>query len=148
MPNQKLHNLVLFFQNVVENARKDVLKEVESGIIQGVIEDMNTQQLAKGIGSDGAELPHYSDVSVEKYGKRPGAMTMKDTGDFYDSIKMKLKGNNITLISNDYKMKAPIKLEWRYGALLGLTKKNQKKLATIYLTKEVADSIKKQIKKI
>ena len=148
MQKKKLHNLVDFLKNVVKITEKEVIKEVKSGILQGVIEDMNTNQLSKGYGSDGMKLPDYSDVSVQMFGKKPGSMTMKDSGDFYESIELKMKKNTITLISNDYKMKPPIQLDWAYGPLLGLAKKNQLNLAKDYLIPEAIFSIKKQIKKI
>lgn len=53
---------------------------------QLIIELIQNNQLQKGIRGDGVVLPNYSQVSVDVYGKEPGPITLKDKGDFYDSM--------------------------------------------------------------
>lgn len=50
--------------------------------------EMITDQLESGHDALGNELPEYSPVSVNVFGKRPGPWTLHDTGDFYKGIFM------------------------------------------------------------
>ena len=146
MKNQELHNLAEMLSDLVSDIEKLVSDEIKEGsLMQSVIEDMNTEQLSKGVGGNGQILPEYSECSVECYGKTPGAMTMKDTGEFYSSIEMKPKKTSFQFISESPKMKPPIRLEYNYGKLLGLTKKSQKELSEDYLVPEIKKFIKTKI---
>lgn len=126
--NQQLKHLSEILRDLVEDSEKHLVNEFNTGLIGAIAEDLNTEQLSEGLRSNGSILPEYSDVSVEVYGKEPGPMTIKDTGDFYKSIEVKANSNQIELISTDEKMKAPVRLDWNYGPLLGLTNRNIKKI--------------------
>lgn len=58
--------------------------------VQFEVNYLNTEvQLDNGQRSDGSFLPDYSEVSVEFYGKRSGAIRLYDTGAFWESFKEK-----------------------------------------------------------
>lgn len=68
-----------------------------------VVRAMNEEQLDKGLRRDGSELPHYSPVSVAKFGKRPGPMNLKQTGAFRGKITVKANPTFAEIISTDPK---------------------------------------------
>jgi hypothetical protein len=77
-----------------------------------VIEDKITDQLGRGERGDGEMLPDYSPVSVSNYGKRPGPMTLHDTGDFWQAVTVVVFDDGFGIVNNDWK--AP-KLALTYG---------------------------------
>lgn len=83
---------------VVTNAIQENLKHIV---------DLNQQQLQKGEYTNGEKLPNYSPTSVSVYGKKAGAMTLKDTGDYYNSMEAKLSADKeLILLESD-----PIKFD-------------------------------------
>lgn len=86
------------------------------------IEQMNREQLDRGERSDGSQLPDYSPVSVSKYGKRPGPMTLEKTGAFKSRITLKTHSNFAELIGLDPKTGM---LEARYDlTIIGVNEEN------------------------
>jgi hypothetical protein len=77
-----------------------------------LIEDMNIEQLRDGKRADGSSLPDYSPVSVSKFGKRPGPMTLEDTGKFHRGITVRANLAFAEIIGLDSKTG---KLEALYG---------------------------------
>jgi hypothetical protein len=104
--------------------------------------DMNTDdQLQKGIRSDGTNLPDYSPVSVSAFGKRAGAMTLKDEGDFYEGFHLDTSKWAIQFESKDHKSAM---LQDRYGhEIFGLTKENKTEFAKGHLLPDVQAFIRK-----
>jgi len=82
---------------------------------------LNLQQLERGQYVSGVNLPDYSEVSVEVFGKPDGAMTLKDSGDYYESFKSILNNTEILLVSNPIKTDngVTINIEQKYGAAFG-----------------------------
>jgi hypothetical protein len=68
-----------------------------------VVRAMNEEQLEDGKRRDGSVLPNYSPGSVAKFGKRPGPMTLKDTGAFRSKITVKANATFAEIISTDSK---------------------------------------------
>lgn len=93
-------------------------REVQFEIIRLNTED---QLFKDGIDSLGADLPDYSDASVNVYGKRPGHMTLKDTGEFYQSFVVRVDRTGINIIADTQKEDKDL-LE--YGEIIGLTDEN------------------------
>lgn len=60
----------------------------DSGIQELIIELNQSQLFDVGIEADGTPTGNYSEVSVTKYGKEPGHITLHDTGETYDSMKV------------------------------------------------------------
>ena len=93
--------------------------------VQFEIIRLNTddQLYEEGILSDGSYLPDYSETSVNVYGKSAGHITLKDTGEFYQSFVVKVNNTGIMIVAND--VKDDTVLSDRYGIdILGLTEEN------------------------
>ena len=94
-------------------------REAQFEIIRLNTED---QLFDDGIRSDSSSLPDYSDASVNIYGKRPGAMTLKDTGAFYQSFFVKVDSSGIIINADTVKEDTDL---LKYGEkILGLTEEN------------------------
>jgi hypothetical protein len=69
-------------------------EDFRNEVIRILIQD----QLEQGIDGDGNELPEYSEISVNVYGKEPGPYKLYDTGEFYNSITIeKIDGSGIVI---------------------------------------------------
>lgn len=82
-----------------------------------LIEDLNIEQMRRGERVDGSKLPNYSPGSVRRFGKRPGPMTLEDTGKYYRGITAKFNRSFAEIIGMDSKTSM---LEKRYGDTTGL----------------------------
>jgi hypothetical protein len=68
--------------------------EFRQELVRILIQD----QLEQGIDGDGKELPEYSEISVNVYGKEAGPYKLYDTGEFYKSITIeKIDGSGIVI---------------------------------------------------
>lgn len=95
--------------------------------IQAQIIDLNQSQLYdKGIESDGSPTGDYSRKSVEVYGKRPGHITLKDTGATYDSMKVDTDAEGF-YVSGDMDLHG-VDLNIIYPNALGLTEDSKREL--------------------
>ena len=56
--------------------------------LKSLVVKLNLDQLRVGLTADNKTLPIYSQVSVDKFGKKPGNWTLHDTGATYDSFKV------------------------------------------------------------
>lgn len=116
----------------------DILDKVIDREILNAIAQLNKEQLQEGERADGSSLPDYSAVSVEVYGKPRGAMTLKDTGDFYESFAPIVLDRVIKIVSQPYKEDAITgeitNLEEVYNPL-GLQDENLEKIRNKVKTK-------------
>jgi hypothetical protein len=114
----------------------DMLRKIQQdlpALIGEVIEDneraiveMNIEQLQEGQRSDGSTLPNYSIGSVQRFGKRPGPMTLEDTGAFYRGIRVRAGKTFAEIIGTDPKTGM---LEARYDlTIIGLSEDNTERL--------------------
>jgi hypothetical protein len=114
---------------------KNVFEEIKP-----VVEDLNIAQLQRGERADGSSLPNYSPVSVAKFGKRPGPMTLRDQGGFYKRITLKVESDGVELVGNDIKTEM---LQLRYGDnIIGLQEESMNIIEQDYLKEEVEKKLK------
>jgi len=107
-----------------------------------VIRAMNDEQLEKGLRRDGSQLPDYSPGSVAKFGKRPGPMTLKDTGSFRDKITVKANATFAEIISTDSKTGM---LEAKYElTIVGIPDDRVEEFRTEYLLPWLQNRIKEK----
>lgn len=89
--------------------------------------DIQVKQQLNGVDAKGKEMPYYSPVSVEVFGKPEGPIKLRDTGAFQRGIYVKAMGDKITISSTDDKTKM---LEERFGkkgfSILGLNSGSRK----------------------
>lgn len=77
----------------------------DNPIMEKLMIQLNQEfQLQHGIRSDGVLLPDYSETSIEVFGKEPGPMTLKDTGEFYESWEIFLEDDGIEMFANGEKI--------------------------------------------
>lgn len=118
-------------------------QSIEAGLLtllkeeEGIATELVTGQLFEGKDSLGGELPEYSPVSVNVFGKRPGPWQLLDTGDFYRSIFLDASRFPVVFESTDPKRNEIFShLEAKGGnadQVLGLDKGNLTELARSYL---------------
>lgn len=91
-----------------------------------LVVELNTQgQLYdKGIGSDGISLGSYRPFTIDKKidsGQPTDRVTLKDTGDFYNSVRANFSYNGDIIITADtIKGDTDLEIEWGKN-ILGLT---------------------------
>jgi hypothetical protein len=82
---------------------------IEQSIVETkeTIADLNAEQLFTGKRSDGSEiLPSYSDRTIaikEQKGQPTDRVTLRDTGSFYQGIRVEVEGARIVINSTDEK---------------------------------------------
>lgn len=120
----------------LRNSPEDMVRMMKETFkeLAPVIEDLNTAQLGRGERADGSKLPNYSPLSVSKFGKRPGPMTMFDRGDYWRGITLVVYDEGIDLEGRDIKSEM---LELRYGGLTGLQEGSKEELEQGYLIPEL-----------
>jgi len=131
-------------ENIADMLRK--IKQDLPALIGEVIEDneraiaqMNVEQLQEGQRSDGSLLPNYSPASVAKFGKRPGPMTLEDTGAFHRGIRVRAGKTFAEIIGTDPKTG---KLEALYDlTIIGLSEDNTERLKFEILVPGLIDKI-------
>jgi hypothetical protein len=91
--------------DTLKRIREDVPALIEEIIDENKerIADMNRANLDEGRRADGSSLPDYSPVSVSKFGKRPGPMTLEKTGAFKKRIVVKAHRTFAEIIGLDSK---------------------------------------------
>ena len=119
----------------------DLAKEHDRLIVK-----MNTDQLYKGIDSDGNEItPSYTPftVDIKRQKNQPyDRVTLKDTGDFHDSFLVRFNDDSFELDATDRKKP---KIDRKYGeSIYGLTDDNITKL-TESLKDDFVQSFRKAI---
>lgn len=123
----------------IDKVSADAITQTDS-----IAADIQVDQQLSGKDANSNTMPDYSYVSVENYGKQPGPIKLRDTGDFHQGIYIKVKGDAITFSSTDDKTKM---LEDRYKKkgfdILGLNTESKveylKDLQPVFV-----DKVKKQ----
>lgn len=131
-------------ENIADTLRK--IQQDLPALIGEVIEDnedlirqMNIEQLQEGQRSDGSTLPNYSIGSVQKFGKRPGPMTLEDTGAFHRGIRVRAGKTFAEIIGTDPKTGM---LEALYDlTIIGLSEDNLERLKFEILVPGLIDKI-------
>ena len=137
---QYLNNLKrsLTYERLLNHVWKD--ERVQKRIIS-----LNTfnQLFDSGVDSDGNSLGDYSPVSVQKYGKPEGHIRLYDTGAFYESFKIIVKGVVAEITANT--QKEDIDLADEYGeAIIGLTNESKESL-TVTIKEVVKEYLRKSL---
>jgi hypothetical protein len=130
------------YQNVsnidAEALVKDILKKNEKKIVL-----YNTEQMYAGFDSNNNNIePNYSNMTKRikaSKGQPIDRVTLKDTGDFHKSLKVK----DFEIISTDVKAKS---LQSKYGAdILGTSPEDQSEINETIINPQLEDAINKAI---
>ncbi len=138
-----LHELQRRLNNF--DIRQEVVEAIEE--TAETIADFNRKQLFAGIRSTGTEIkPAYAPVTVlikDQKGQPTDRVTLKDTGDFYDSIDVDANSQTYELVANDAKAD---QLMDKYGnRILGLTKESRSEYVNYTLFPALKDRITRKI---
>lgn len=116
-------------KNIIKLQEGKILKDVlrNTSLQQDIIDLNRDDQLYdKGIRADGQSLGEYHAITIGKKiekGQRYDHVTLKDTGEFYESFKIKNNENEIIITADAEKPDG--NLAFIYGKqILGLTKEN------------------------
>jgi hypothetical protein len=120
-----------------EQAILSIIKDHED-----IIVDINTSQLMGGKRSDGSDMPQYSRVSVEQYGKPEGPIRLFETGEFHRGFFLETEKFPVLFNSRDSKTAMLVegtRFKPGYGEeIFGLTKTNLQQFTLDYLKEAVA----------
>ena len=127
VPLNMLESLKRVCNNVKRLDENKILKEIfDDKDLQTDIINLNKDQMyEEGVDAKGQQLGEYSvytKMIKQKKGQRIDHITLKDTGAFYDSIKIRSEKESI-VVSADMK-KPDTDLEKIYPFALGLTNEN------------------------
>lgn len=90
--------------------------------LQAQIIDLNQDQLQSGYDAEDKSTGNYSRASVLVYGKEPGPITLKDTGEFYNSMSVVAGSDSFGIKANTQKPGRDLLDRWPNA--VGLTKEN------------------------
>lgn len=127
---------------------QDLIETVfeNQGVEQLMIELNQVQLESKGVDANDETLGDYSPVSVQKYGKEPGHITLHDTGEFYNSMKVVTESHGQGAIITGDMVKPDRDLEITWPHALGLDKESLSEVRDV--AKEIIiDEIKKDFAK-
>lgn len=103
-----------------------------------IIDINKTEQLDKGIGSEGQDFGQYKNF---KYKGRFTPVDLKLKNDFRSAEDLEITNNDVKMIDNDFKLPFLTK---RYGPILGWTDQNVDKIGRI-IENDVKQNIETQL---
>jgi hypothetical protein len=118
---------------------------VSDNTLQSQMIDLNQDQLQSGYDANDKSTGNYSKTSVEVYGKEPGPITLKDTGAFYDSMKVTRDADSFEIKGQTLKPDRDLLDRWPNA--LGLTDENMTDLMP-EITELTIEKIKNEILRI
>jgi len=117
----KIKNIAARLDSLTDDMILDYIMEDET--LQAQIIDLNQKQLyEQGVESDGNSTGEYSLRTIaekEAVGERYDHVTLHDTGEFYDSMKVEIGYNNIRITGDMQKPDRDLEEGWPKA--LGLT---------------------------
>ena len=119
-------NLKTVISTIDKIVREEIVKESK------LIAQMNREQLLAGKKASGVNMPPY--VSNSKAPSAPGLIKLFDEGLFQEGIEPMFDNQGIELVGNERKTGF---LVAKYGAILGLTEANIKRLQNVVVPKVI-----------
>ena len=108
-------------------SQKKILNSViATPTIQSQMIDYNQAQLQAGEDANGRSTGVYSKASVQIYGKEPGRITLHETGEFYDSMRVVRGDSEFEIKANTRKPDRDLLERWPNA--LGLTDENMNEM--------------------
>ena len=107
--------------------------------VQEFVEDLNKDQLFAGVDSNNVDLEDiggdYTNKTkaIKRFKGQPvDRVTLRDTGDFYDSIELELEAAAVDFVADFDKEGVDLRDRWGQN-LLGLTEQSKEKLKEFVL---------------
>lgn len=95
---QQLKKRLLLFQGQEKVLGIQAISKNQNSAVE-----LQVEQQLSGKEKNGKTMPDYSPVSVNKFGKTPGPITLRDTGAFQRDMYMKVNESGVLFNSNDEK---------------------------------------------
>jgi len=136
-----------FSDNIAKlpSGRELFIEAMKQGQVSAQIIDLNQKQMYDfGVDSKGVTLGEYAPLTKmlkAQKGQKISNVTLKDTGEFYDSMKVKFEFQ--ILITGDMK-KPDTDLETIYPFALGLTEENKEEILP-EIKERIIENIRKSI---
>lgn len=128
----------------------DIKSIAQTSIVETkeAIADLNAEQMFVGLRSDGSEiLPSYSKLTIQikkEKGQPTDRVTLRDTGSFYEGIKVDVSGDRLNITSTDEKTE---KLNKKYskskGNIFGLSDRFKREYLNNNLRKVFKNKVEK-----
>lgn len=149
--NASLRNLeyrLRAFKDHLPYLLEDIISDKEDVIVSAIAND---QLYRRGINGKGVKIASYAPYALstiqkkKKKGQPTTRVTLRDTGDFHNSMFIVFDADGFYVTSDDYKTS---KLIDRYGdEIFRLTDKNFTRILNSHIRKELVKHVKKIIKK-
>lgn len=114
--DNKLRNLRQF-----QNSTTDLMFDEIASKEQDVLDLNRDEQLYQGVRADGSAItPPYKPITVQikqRLGQPTDRVTLRDTGDFYDSFEIEFNQDDFQIVATDRKTAG---LQSKYKNILGL----------------------------
>lgn len=134
MSHERINRIAVALSNLDFHIKNSMKRNVAARVEQ--VKQMNIKQLQEGKKANAAPLPQYAPSSIKR-GKRPGPIQLKETGEFYELLRVRV--DDIGIHFTDDKPVSPI-LEGKYGKeILGLSPENARRLAELVKPRVLAD---------
>lgn len=147
--NTSLKNLIFRlrkFKDILDDELKDEILKHEDVIVQMIARD---QLYDRGIEGRGISIMSYQPYAVstirrkQRKGQPYDRVTLRDTGEFHDSLHVEFDGEGFYVTSTDDKAKY---LLARYGkTIFRLTDENLSELLNNYIKPELTEKLKEKI---
>lgn len=147
--NASIRNLVYRlrkFKDILSEELKDEIMKHEDVIVQMVARDQLYEQGVEGRGISIMDYQPYTARTIkikQKKGQPYDRVTLRDTGEFHDSLHVEFDDEGFYVTSTDDKAKY---LLARYGkTIFGLTNENFTELLRNYIRPELKEKLKERI---
>jgi hypothetical protein len=122
-----LTKLEIFLKRITKLNYNDMMQAIwEDPIVQEKIIELNTDgQLWKGRDAENKEFPEYSYVSKDLFDKPDGPIRLYDTGAFYDSFRIIVKGTVAEITANSMKEGVDLVDKYSEFEIYGLTEESK-----------------------
>lgn len=147
--NTSLRNLnyrLRKFKAILSQELENTILDNESIIVEMITQQQLYEQGIEGRGIEISSYAPYAESTIRKKIKKrqpTNRVTLKDTGDFYKSLRIEFDDKGFYIVSNDFK--SPYLLE-KYGpTIFMLTDENLKTLIHKYIRPALAVKLKKYL---
>ena len=147
-----LADLLKKISRIETKADRLFVKILKDSNVQAQIMDFNLEQMYEGgIDSEGRSLGEYATITVQYYKPlarslgndgRTDHITLKDTGEFYKSFRIKVENDGFKITADTIKENTD--LAQIYPDVIGLTKES-KQMVSELITPYFIESIRKEL---
>lgn len=143
---KNLNNRLRKFKSILSQELENIILDNESVIVEMITQQQLYEQGIEGRGIEISSYAPYAESTIRKKikkGQPTNRVTLKDTGDFYKSLKIEFDDKGFYITSNDFK--SPYLLK-KYGlTIFKLTDENLKTLINRYVRPALTVKLKEYL---